>query len=193
MGVSFSRDLYWKDHIISLASQASKRLGVLRRLKKFFTPSQFFALYRGLVRPCMEYASHVWGRSPRAHLDYLDAIQSRAVRLIDSPEITSSLQPLHDRRNVASLSLFYRYYNGRCSSELDRCLPPPLRRVGGTRQSALSHAYSVELHNPRLNRRRDSFFVYVSSLWNNLPSSVFPSTYSLDSFKRGVARLGRLN
>ena len=106
LGVSFSRDLYWKNHIVSLANQASKRLGVLRRLKRFFTPSQLFALYRGLVRPCMEYASHVWGRSPRDHVACLDLIQSRAVRLIDSQELTS-IQPLRVRRNVASLSLFY--------------------------------------------------------------------------------------
>src|ERR1700755_603917 len=33
--VSFSRDLSWKDHIISLPKQASKRLGVLRRLRGF--------------------------------------------------------------------------------------------------------------------------------------------------------------
>ena len=75
LSVSFSLDLCLKDHIISLASQASKRLGVLRRLKKFFTPSQLFSLYRKLVRPCMEYASHVWGRSRRDHIVYLDAIQ----------------------------------------------------------------------------------------------------------------------
>ena len=129
----------------------------------------------------MEYASHVWDRSPRDHVACLDLIQSSAVRLIDSPELTSSMQPLRVRRNVASLSLFYRYYNGLCFSELGRCLPPPLRRVCGTRHAALSHAYSVEIPNPRLNRRRDSFFVYTSSMWNDLPSSVFPSTYNLDS------------
>src|ERR1700755_3303622 len=35
LGVSFSRDLSWKDNIISLPKQASKRLGVLRRLRGF--------------------------------------------------------------------------------------------------------------------------------------------------------------
>ena len=60
LGVSFSRDLSWKDHITSLSKQASKRLGVLRRLQYFFTPPQLLALYRGVVRPCMEYVSHIW-------------------------------------------------------------------------------------------------------------------------------------
>merc|ERR1712002_519590 len=32
------------------------------------------------------------------------------------------------RRKVASLSLVYRYYFGRCSLELASCIPPPLER-----------------------------------------------------------------
>src|ERR1700755_2359161 len=59
LGVSFSRDLSWKYLITSLSKQASKRLGVLRRLRKFFTPLQFLALYRVVVHPCMEYALHI--------------------------------------------------------------------------------------------------------------------------------------
>src|ERR1044072_3644698 len=35
LGVSFSRDISWKHHITSLSKQASKRLGVLRRLRSF--------------------------------------------------------------------------------------------------------------------------------------------------------------
>src|ERR1044072_120999 len=51
LGVSFSRDLSWKDHIISLSTQASTRLRVLRRLCVFFTPPQWLALFKGVVRP----------------------------------------------------------------------------------------------------------------------------------------------
>src|ERR1700755_3563894 len=68
LGVSFSRDLSWKDHITSLSKQASKRLGVLRSFQNYFTPPQFLALYRGVVRPFMEYASP---SSTRIHLSQL--------------------------------------------------------------------------------------------------------------------------
>src|ERR1044072_2152719 len=43
LGVSFSCDLSWKDHIISLSKQASKRLGVLRCVRGFFTPPQLLS------------------------------------------------------------------------------------------------------------------------------------------------------
>src|ERR1700755_1810612 len=133
LGVSFSSDLSWKDHIISLSKLASKRLGVLRRLQYFFTPSQLLALYRGVVRSCMEYASHIWGVS--THTALLEKVESRAFLLINSPALTNSLQSLSTRRIVASLSLYYRYYNGHFSSELSRRIPPPLRRARATRLS----------------------------------------------------------
>ena len=41
------------------------------------------------------------------------------------PSLTSSLEPLTHCRNVASLSLFYWYYFGRCSSELAQLTPLP--------------------------------------------------------------------
>src|SRR6201990_472230 len=53
LGISFSRDLSWKDHITSLPKQASKRLGVLKRLQNFFTPPQLLAIYTDVFRPCI--------------------------------------------------------------------------------------------------------------------------------------------
>ena len=114
LGVSFSRGLSWKDPITSLSKQASKRFGVLRRLQNYSTPPQLLALYRGVVRPCMEYASHIWGGS--THKALQEKVESRAFRLINSPALTNSLQSLFACRIVASLSLYYRYYNRHCSS-----------------------------------------------------------------------------
>ena len=158
---------------------------MLNRLRAFFSPAQLLALYKGAVRPCMEYSSHVWGGS--THTALLEKIESKAFRLINCHPLTSSLQSLPTRRNIAALSLFYRYYHGQCSRELSECIPPPLRRVGGTRLSANSHSFSVQLSNPRINKFSQSYFYYASQLWNSLPSSVFPFSYDLNCFKRRVS------
>ncbi|KAL7643214.1 UNVERIFIED_CONTAM: hypothetical protein RMT77_006505 [Armadillidium vulgare] len=185
LGVSFSRDLSWKDHITSLSKQASNRLGVLRRLQNYFTPPQLLALYRGVVCPCMEYASHIWGGS--THTALLEKVESRAFRLINSPALTNSLQSLSARRIVASLSLYYRYYNRHCSSELSDRIPPPLRRARATRLSTQSHPFSVQLSDPRLNRYAQSYIYSTCKVWNTLPSSVFPTSFDLHTFKRRVS------
>ena len=86
LGVSFSRDLSWKDHISSLTKSSSMKLAMLYRLKNFFTPEQLLSLYRGHIRPCMEYASHIWGGS--SHVSLLDKMEKKAFRLINLPKLT---------------------------------------------------------------------------------------------------------
>ena len=105
-----------------------------------------------------------------------------------SPPLTDCLDSLSHRRNVASLSIFYRYFHADCSSELANCMPPPLPRPRCTRLSTSSHPYSVHLPNARVNQYLHSFIPYTGKLWNSLPLSVFPPAYDLNSFKRGVSR-----
>ena len=185
LGLSLTQNLNWKLHISSLTKSASSRLGVLYRLRQFFSPAQLLSIYRGLVRPRMEYASHVWGGS--THTALLDRVEAKALRLISSPPHTDSLLPLKFRRNVASLSIFYRYFHADCSSELANCMPPPLPRPRCTRLSTHAHPYTVQTPYARVNQHLHSFIPHAGKLWNNLPSSVFPPAYDLNSFKRRVS------
>merc|ERR1712035_169263 len=116
----------WRNHIEGMAKSASKKLGVLFRCRSFFSSSELLQLYVGLIRPCMEYCSHVWGGSPCTRL--LDKVEAKAFRLIDDARLTSPLDSLSLRRRVASLSIFYRIYFGHCSHELRSIIPPPLLR-----------------------------------------------------------------
>ena len=81
----------------------------------------------------------------------LNRVQSKAFRLINSPPRTDCLDSLSHQRNVASLSIFYRYFHGVCSSELTNCMPPPPpRQPRCTRLSTSSHPYFVNLSNARV-------------------------------------------
>ena len=185
LGVSFTQSLNWKFHISSLAKTASMKLGVLNRLRQFFSPQQLLSVYKGLVRPCMEYASHVWGGS--THTALLNRVESKAFRLINSPPLTDCLQSVSLRRDVGSLAVFYRYFHSDCSSELANCMPPLLRRPRRTRHSTHSHPYSVQLPYARVNQYLHSFIPSTGRLWNSLPKSIFPPAYNLSTFKRRVS------
>ena len=91
---------------------------------KFLSPEVALYLYKSTIRPCMEYCCHVWAGAPSCYLELLDKLQKRICRTV-GPLLAASLEPLAHRRNVASLSLFYRYCFGRCPSELDRLVPLP--------------------------------------------------------------------
>ncbi len=72
LDLSFTQNLNWKLHISSLTKSASSKLGVLYRLRQFLSSAQLMFTYRGLVRPRMEYASHVWGGAPRTQLSWTE-------------------------------------------------------------------------------------------------------------------------
>ena len=80
----------------------------------------------------MENCCHVWAAALTIYLELLDKLQKQIYRTV-SPSLAACLEPLAHRRNVASLSLFYRYYFGRCSSELVQLVPLPYSRGRSTR------------------------------------------------------------
>ena len=124
LGLTFSSILNWGCYIISIAKTASKKIGVLIRSMKFFSPEVALYLCKSTICPCMECCCHVWADSPSCYLELLDKLQKRMCRTV-GPSLAASLEPLAHHRNVASLSLFYRYYFGRCSSELAQLVPLP--------------------------------------------------------------------
>ena len=110
--LTFSSKLDWGSYIISIAKFASKNIGVLIRSMKFLSPEVVLYLYKSTIRPCMEYCCHVWAGAPSCYLELLDKLQKRICRTV-GPSLAASLEALAHHRNVASLSLFYRYYFNR--------------------------------------------------------------------------------
>ena len=111
-------------YIISIAKSASKKIGALIRSMKFLSLEVALYLYNSTIRPCMKYCCHVWVGAPSCYLEFLDKLQRADMQHCRSFTYYS-LELLALRRNIASLSLFYKYYLGRCSSELGQLVPFP--------------------------------------------------------------------
>ena len=135
----------------------------------------------------MEYCFHVWAGAPSYYLELLDKLQ-KWVRRIVGPSLVASLEPLPHCQNVASLSLFYRYYFGRCSSELAQLVALPFSRRGSTRYSDRLHDFSVTIPRRYKDVYVNSFFPRTARLWNFLPIECFPLTYDLSGFKSNINR-----
>ena len=96
---------------------------------------------------------------------------------------------VHLRRLVGDLSIFYGYFNWHCSQEIRDIIPVPLRRVKTTRSSIHSHPFQVSLPNPQILSHKSSFIPRTCNIWNILPSSCFPESYKLPSFKSKINKL----
>ena len=144
MGMTFSSKLVWGSYIVFIAKTASKKIEALIRSMKFLSPEVALYLYKYTIRPCMEYCCHVWAGASSCYVELLDKLKKQICRTV-GPSLAASLEPLAYRRNVASLSLFYRYYFGRCSSELAQLVPLPYSRGRSTRYSDRLHDFSVAI------------------------------------------------
>ena len=185
--MTFSSKLDWGSYIISIAKTASKKIEALIRSMKFLSPEVALYLYISTIRPCMEYCCHVWAGTPSCFLELLDKLQKQISRTVAS-SLAASLEPLAHRRNVASLSLFYRYYFNRCSSELAQLVPLPFSQGRSTRYSDRLHYFSVTIPRCYKDVCINSFFPYTARLWNSLPIVCFPLTYNLNGFKSRISR-----
>ena len=115
LGLTFSFKLDWGSYIISIAKPACKKIGALICSMKFLSPEVTLYLYKSTIWPFMEYCCHVWAGGPSCYLELLDKLQKQISRTV-GPSLAASLESLAHCQNAASLSLFYRYYFGRCSS-----------------------------------------------------------------------------
>ena len=170
--LTFSFKFDWRSYIISIAKTASKKIGSLIRSIKFFFPEVDLYLYKSTIRPCTEYCSRVWAGSPSCYLELLDKLQKQICRTV-GPSLGAFLEPLAHRRNVASLSLFYMYYFGRCSSELAQLVPLPFSRGRSTRYSDRLHDFSVTIPRCYKEVYVNIFFPHTARLWNSLPVECF--------------------
>nr|CAH7712847.1 unnamed protein product [Callosobruchus chinensis] len=180
--------MIWHEHVSSIAAASGKKLGYLFRARKFFSPSNLLTLYKAQIRPSLENCSHIWGAATPTTFSILDAVQRRAIRLIVDPTLTCHLQPLSYRRAVGDASLFYRYSNRFCSSELTSIIPLLSKPARCTRGTFSSHPKAVVLHTSR-TERRSHLYPQRFRVWNRLPGDVLVEPASVGPFKSRVNKL----
>nr|CAH7733039.1 unnamed protein product [Callosobruchus chinensis] len=157
-------------------------LGYLFRARKYFSPSKLLALYKAQIRPSLEYCSLIWGAAAPTTLSKLGAVQRRANRLTGNPVLTCHLQLLSNRCAVGDLSLFYRYSNVFCSSELTSIIPPLVEPARCSPGTCSYHPKAVLLHTSRTKRYKRTLVPRVSRAWNGLPGGVIIEPASVGIF-----------
>ena len=136
----------------------------------------------------MEYCFHVWAGAPSCYLELLDKIQKRICRTV-CLSLAASLEALAHHQNVASLSLSYRHYFGRCSSELAQLVPLLYSRWRlSTSYSDRLQDFSVTISRRYKDVNINNFFAYTARLWNSLPIEFLSLTYGVSGFKSRINR-----
>ena len=154
---------------------------------KFLCPEIALYLFESTIWPCMEYCCHVLAGGASCYLEFLDKLQKWICRTI-GPCLAASLEPLAHHPNIASLSLSYSCYFGRCSSEMAQLVPPHCSREKSSRYSDRLHDFSVTIPRCYNDIYVNSFFPCTARLWNSLLIECFPLINDLISFKSRINR-----
>ena len=165
LGLTFSSKLDWGSYMISVAKTASKKTWALIRSMKFLSPEvalHSINLRDTIVMPGLVLLVATWN----CWISYKNGYAGL----------------------LKSLSLFYRYYFGRCSAELDELVPFPYSPGRSTLYSDRLHEFSVTIPRCYKDVYVNSFFPSTGRFWNSLPIECFPLNYDLNGFKSRISR-----
>ena len=170
LGVTVDRGLRFNHHVTAVARQASLRVSALRRVAGSLNPRGILTLYRAQIRPYLEYGALSWMSSAATHMQRLDAVERRALRLAEagdhleeqlpSPPVTS----LEHRRDVGALVVCHKTQVQRVS-HLGRLRLPPRTTQRCTRTTSLSDQH-VEVPRSQTRQHQRTYTARSSRLWN---------------------------
>ena len=213
LGVLFSNDMKWSNHINKICKKANSTLGFLRRNLYRCPSSCRKNAYISLVRSLLEYGAVVWDPYTKRDVDTLERVQRAAARFISGDYKSRTpgsvlhllnklkLQSLQDRRRDLRLVFFYKVVEGLVPAmPYQKFLTQQKqgRKIRSTRNS------SYLTHNPvdsyiRNNDRcflvqpcksdqlKNSFFTRTVIDWNSLDNDIV-NAKSIGCFRSALAR-----
>jgi hypothetical protein len=177
LGVLFSSNLSWSEHINAIFNKANASLFAIQRSFRNCTRRTKELLYFSLVRSLLEYSSTLWDPHGSELEILLDKIQRRAARFVlsrfqQTDSVTDMLtvlkwEPLKTRRKIHRICCFYKVYFEFLGWKCLKPFLPPARFVGR------SHHFKVFINNSKIDAYLNSFLQHTSTEWNELPVNIF--------------------
>ena len=160
LGVTLNKQLKWDDNIDLIVKKASKRLYILRVLRRSGVPSaDLLTIYFSLIRSTLEYACTVWHNSlPKYLSDKLELVQKRAFRTIypnthyKDALLIANCSRLHSRRNDLCVKTFEQMKDP--SARLHHILPSTRASAHGR---SLRNNNRLSLPKCKTERYKNSF------------------------------------
>ena len=188
LGLYFSNDCSWHQHIDYIKQKAWFRIHIMRKLKFKLDRKSLETIYLTFIRPLLEYGNVIWDNCTQYEKNELDKIQNEAARITTGTTKLVSLdnlykevgwQTLHRRRQDHKITLFYKMFNQLTPVYLSSLIPQQV--------NAISHhnlRNSNDIHTIRSNTSlyHNSFLPSTLRQWNSLPVEV-RQLNTLSSFK----------
>ena len=191
LGVVFSKDCTWHDHLELTKSKAWSRINVMRKLKFQLDRKSLQTIYFSFIRPILEYADVVWNNCTQYESNELEKIQNEAARIVTGATKLVSINSLLTetgwetlalRRKKHKLALFYKMQNDLTPNYLCSLVPAT---VGSASSYPLRNASNLQSIHANSQLYYNAFLPSVVRDWNDLPDETRNSP-SLLAFKNRI-------
>ena len=175
LGVFLTSNLDWSLQIHQSCLKANRKLSVLRSVK-MLQRKTLDLLFKVTVRSVVDYALPLYGNTLRnSELARLEQLQYRGAKIVTGALHFTSREKLNEdlgwetikkRIDFLGLCIFHKIHRYECRPLLRKCLT---KLDIEKRQTRFKGGYG---HYPNYGHKfLNSFFPYISKLWNSLPVS----------------------
>lgn len=105
LGVTFSSDMTWSNHVDQISAKINKRLGLLKRIKHLLPRFARLLFFNSLILPLFDYGDLLWGDKNNVTLmQSLQILQNKAAKVILNRAVHSSASDALETLNWSNLS-----------------------------------------------------------------------------------------
>ena len=190
LGMVLEHKLSMDRQIESMYKKATKKLGILSKIRMFISCKTSARIYKTMIRPHLEYVDFIVESGSKKLVSKVDRIQERALRKIEyckNPENRKEYSVLEKEYNIENLSTrrkrsLLRYMFHQSKDELNQEKRKSDRILRSNKKVKLKCDFSnlTKLHN--------SPFYRGTKAWNDLPYEI-QTCEQKDVFKNMVKKL----
>jgi hypothetical protein len=138
LGIYFSDNGSWQEHIDYIVKKSFVRLNILRRFRLILDRFTLEKMYFSFIRPILEYGDVVWDSNIQYLGDRIDHVQIEGKRIVTGGTKLTSINKLYDvkvwekladRRTNHKLVLFHKMVNREEPAYLSNLLPDTLSNL----------------------------------------------------------------
>ena len=175
LGVQIDNKLSFSDHINEKVNKANSLMGVVRRAFRHLDIKTFNSLYKGIVRPHLEYAVPIWNPHLKKDIKKIERVQRRATKQVPDLKNMSykdrltklKLPTLVYRRMRGDMIEVYKILTGKYDPQVSDFLP--LHSNTTTNNRTRGHPLKLAKQKYTLDVCKYSFSRRVETMWNKLP------------------------
>ena len=142
-------------------------------------------LHKSTIQSWMEYFCHIWAGALSCCLHMIDKLQKKICTTV-APSLTGNIDSFVYSWNKTRLSLFYKFYFGRCSYDLAELVLLPHSNGRSTLYYNRLHDFSFTIPWCFKDVYFNSSFPQTARFWSSLPVQFFPLASNYNYFKSWV-------